>query len=54
MESYLVWYISAGLLLITEAFTPGLFLFICFALAAFITGFIVSPDICLGKLWDKK
>ena len=40
MESYLVWYISAGLLLITEAFTPGLFLFICFALAAFITGFI--------------
>ncbi|MCE2928232.1 MAG: NfeD family protein [Candidatus Caenarcaniphilales bacterium] len=31
-------YIFAGLLLLVEAFTPGTFIFICFALACFITG----------------
>lgn len=40
MESHLVFYIIAGLLLITEAFTPGTFLFICFAVATAMTGLV--------------
>ncbi len=38
MEAYLLWYMFGGLLLILEAFSPGLFIFICFALAACFTG----------------
>ncbi len=40
METHLVFYIVAGLLLVTEAFTPGIFIFICFALATAIAGLI--------------
>ena len=40
MESHLVFYLIAGLLLVTEAFTPGIFIFICFALATAITGLV--------------
>jgi membrane protein implicated in regulation of membrane protease activity len=40
MEAHLVFYIIAGLLLITEAFTPGTFIFVCFAIATAITGLI--------------
>jgi membrane protein implicated in regulation of membrane protease activity len=40
MESYLVFYILAGVLLVVEAFTPGTFLFICFAFGVAITGFV--------------
>lgn len=40
MESYLVLYVIAGLLLMLEAFTPGLFIFICFAAATAISGAI--------------
>jgi len=38
MEAYLIWYMVAGSLLVLEAFTPGMFLFICFALAAVLAG----------------
>lgn len=40
MENYLFWYIAAGVLLLAEAFTPGSFIFICFAAATLITGLI--------------
>ncbi len=40
MESHLVFYLIAGLLLVTEAFTPGIFIFICFAIATAITGLV--------------
>lgn len=40
MDSFLLWYIVAGSLLIFEAFTPGIFLFICFAVATVITGLV--------------
>jgi membrane protein implicated in regulation of membrane protease activity len=40
MEPHLVFYVIAGLLLITEAFTPGTFIFVCFALATAITGLV--------------
>ncbi|MDD9898213.1 MAG: NfeD family protein [Candidatus Melainabacteria bacterium] len=38
MPLHLVHYVIAGLLLLAEAFSPGTFLFICFALATAITG----------------
>lgn len=38
MPLHLIHYLLAGLLLLLEAFSPGTFLFICFALAAFVTG----------------
>lgn len=38
MPLHLLHYVIAGLLLLMEAFSPGTFLFICFALAAAITG----------------
>ena len=38
MELHLIFYLIAGLLLVTEAFTPGIFIFICFALAQAATG----------------
>jgi membrane protein implicated in regulation of membrane protease activity len=38
METHLVFYLIAGLLLVTEAFTPGIFIFICFAFGAAIAG----------------
>lgn len=50
MESHLVFYIIAGLLLITEAFTPGTFLFICFAIATAITG-LVDQFTSLDLVW---
>ena len=40
MASYLIFYIIAGLLLVIEAFTPGVFLFICFAVATAFTGLV--------------
>lgn len=40
MQSYLIFYVIAGLLLLIEAFSPGLFIFICFAVATAITGVI--------------
>lgn len=40
MQTYLVFYIVAGLLLVTEAFTPGLFIFIAFALGTLIAGVV--------------
>lgn len=40
METHLVFYLVAGLLLVTEAFTPGIFIFICFAIATAITGLV--------------
>lgn len=40
METHLVFYLIAGLLLVTEAFTPATFLFICFSLACLITGLV--------------
>lgn len=42
MELHLVLYVIAGLLLITEAFTPGTFLFICFAIATGLTGLVAQ------------
>ncbi len=38
MQTYLLLYILAGLLLFVEAFTPGTFLFICFALGTALAG----------------
>ena len=38
MEAYLLWYMFAGLLLVLEAFSPGMFLFVCFALGALLAG----------------
>ncbi len=40
MQSFLLFYIIAGSLLILEAFTPGLFIFICFAFATTLTGLV--------------
>lgn len=40
MATYLLWYIVSGLLLLIEAFTPGLFIFVCFAMATLITGIV--------------
>lgn len=40
MESYLVFYILAGVLLVVEAFTPGTFIFICFAFGTLIAGVV--------------
>lgn len=40
MESHLVWYIISGFLLLAEAFTPGMFIFICFAIATMICGVV--------------
>jgi membrane protein implicated in regulation of membrane protease activity len=40
METHLVFYVIAGLLLVTEAFTPGIFIFICFALATALAGLV--------------
>lgn len=40
MPLHLLHYVIAGLLLLVEAFSPGTFLFVCFALAAAITGLI--------------
>lgn len=40
MDSYLIFYVIAGLLLLFEAFSPGLFIFICFAVATAVTGVI--------------
>lgn len=36
MESYLIWYIVGGALLILEALSPGTFIFICFGLAGLL------------------
>ncbi len=38
MTAYLLWYMLAGLLLILEAFSPGLFIFVCFAFGALFAG----------------
>ncbi len=38
MEAYLIWYMFAGALLVLEAFSPGLFIFVCFALGAILAG----------------
>ncbi|NQY79765.1 MAG: NfeD family protein [Candidatus Caenarcaniphilales bacterium] len=40
METHSYWYIFTGLLLLTEAFTPGLFVFVCLAFAAFVVAVI--------------
>ena len=40
METHLVFYLIAGLLLVTEAFTPGIFIFICFAIGVAIAGLV--------------
>jgi membrane protein implicated in regulation of membrane protease activity len=40
MDSYLIFYVVAGLLLLAEAFSPGLFIFICFAAATAVTGVV--------------
>ncbi len=42
MALHLVFYIIAGSLLLIEAFTPGTFIFICFAIAALITGLLIQ------------
>lgn len=38
MESYLMWFIVAGVLLLAEALSPGAFISACFALSALIVG----------------
>ncbi len=38
MEAYLIWYMFAGVLLVLEAFSPGIFIFVCFALGALLAG----------------
>ena len=40
MESHSYWYIFTGVLMLIEAFTPRLFIFISIALASFITAVI--------------
>ncbi len=40
METHSYWYIFTGLLLLTEAFTPGLFVFVCLAFASFVVAVI--------------
>jgi len=40
MDSYLIWYIVAGILLLFEAFSPGVFIFICFAAASLVAGIV--------------
>lgn len=42
MPLHLLLYVIAGLLLLVEAFTPGTFIFVCFAVASFITGLVVQ------------
>ncbi len=42
MPLHLLLYVIAGLLLLIEAFTPGTFIFVCFAVASFITGLVVN------------
>ena len=40
MQTYLIFYIIAGLLLVTEAFSPGIFIFICFAIGTLAAGIV--------------
>lgn len=42
MPLHLLLYVIAGVLLLVEAFTPGTFIFVCFAVASFITGLVVQ------------
>jgi membrane protein implicated in regulation of membrane protease activity len=42
MPLHLLLYVIAGSLLLVEAFTPGTFIFVCFAVATFITGLVVN------------
>ncbi len=42
MPLHLLLYVIAGLLLLIEAFTPGTFIFVCFAVATLITGLVVN------------
>ncbi len=42
MPLHLLLYVIAGSLLLVEAFTPGTFIFVCFAVAALITGLVVN------------
>ena len=51
MESHSLWYIFTGLLLLVEAFTPNLFIAICFAFSAFVVAVIDQvSDINLSLL----
>lgn len=40
MDSASIWYIIAGLLMLAEAFTPRLFIFICLAVSSLFTAII--------------
>lgn len=40
MDSTSIWYIVAGLLMLAEAFTPRLFIFICLAVSSLVIGII--------------
>jgi membrane protein implicated in regulation of membrane protease activity len=40
MDSTSIWYIVAGLLMLAEAFTPRLFIFICLAVSSLVMGII--------------
>jgi len=40
MDSASIWYIIAGLLMLAEAFTPRLFIFVCLALSSLVTAVI--------------
>ena len=40
MDSTSIWYIVAGLLMLAEAFTPRLFVFICLAVSSLVIGII--------------
>lgn len=51
MQENVIWYMLAGGLLILEAFTPGMFLFVCFALAALLVGF-VHQIFALSFVWQ--
>ena len=42
MPLHLLLYVIAGVLLLVEAFTPGTFIFVCFAVASFITGLVAQ------------
>ncbi len=51
MESYLIWYIVAGIMLLAEALTAGTFIFICFALSALLIG-VIDQFSDLGIIYE--
>lgn len=51
IDLWVLWVIGAVLLLVVEMMTPGVFVFACFAIAAFVTAICAAAGVSTAASW---